>query len=128
MCPGTSLTEVYGRVKGNIVKPVLGCLGPVLAAMEPGEWPAAVKSFNLLVRLVLDGRPKVRKAAQSSLLEVLATIQRTPAAASGTDAIHRGAGARHDQGVSFREAPRTAGILPGMSVGCVSACCAWLAF
>jgi hypothetical protein len=38
----------------------LGCLGTVLAAVEPGAWPAAAPGFQLLLSFLTDARPKVR--------------------------------------------------------------------
>lgn len=39
----------------------LMCLGQVLAAVEPGAWPAAAPGFQLLLSFLTDARPKVRQ-------------------------------------------------------------------
>lgn len=47
--------------------------------MEPGAWPAATSSFQLLLYFVTDARPKIRKRACSSVIDVLAAAQTCPA-------------------------------------------------
>jgi hypothetical protein len=59
-------------------KGALQCLGQVLAAVEPGAWPAASVSFQLLLSFVTDVRPKIRKRACSSVTDVLAAAQTCP--------------------------------------------------
>jgi hypothetical protein len=40
----------------------LMCLGQVLAAVEPGAWPAAAPGFQLMISFLTDARPKVGAA------------------------------------------------------------------
>lgn len=85
------LTYEFGALgQAGVVKPIVGCLGPLLAAMDPAQWPGASKAFNLLLNLSLDHRPKIRKAAIRSLVEVLAVIKATEAQAPATQAVYRG--------------------------------------
>lgn len=60
-------------------KGALQCLGQVLSAVEPGAWPSASVSFQLLLSFITDARPKIRKRATSSVTEVLAAVQGCPA-------------------------------------------------
>lgn len=111
-----------------MVKNAVPCLGQLLAAHNPADWPSAIRPFNLLLRcagiaqglrgkaadadshaqvylvwsdgvacccnvtlsdvllpsplsrsLCLDGRAKVRRAAQSAVGDVLAGLQAAPA-------------------------------------------------
>jgi hypothetical protein len=73
------------------IKAALTCLSQLLAAMDPASWPNAAAPFGLLVSLLLDARPKVRKRAQTGVAEVLAALQRTPALAPASDALLKGA-------------------------------------
>ncbi len=72
------------------MKPVAGCLGPFLAAMDPKQWPGATRPFNLLLSLTLDSRPKVRKVAKNSIIEALAVLQSTEVHAAATQAVFKG--------------------------------------
>ena len=69
------------------LKGALSCLGTVVAALDPGNWPLAARPFQVLLAYVLDLRPKVRKRAQSSLQAVLAAIQATPAIGAASDSV-----------------------------------------
>lgn len=74
-----------------VVKPALACLCQILAAVNINDWLAAAPSFNLLLNFALDTRPKVRKAAQSGLVDVLAGLQPHPAVlAQASDAVVKG--------------------------------------
>ncbi|WIA32410.1 hypothetical protein OEZ86_003236 [Tetradesmus obliquus] len=76
------------RQQAAAAKAGLMCLGQVLAAVEPGAWPAAAPGFQLLLSFLTDARPKVRKRAQSSVSEVLAALQGSPASlAAASEAI-----------------------------------------
>eukprot|EP00879_Flechtneria_rotunda_P018341 GHRR01019238.1.p1 GENE.GHRR01019238.1~~GHRR01019238.1.p1 ORF type:complete len:243 (+),score=93.56 GHRR01019238.1:96-824(+) len=66
------------RQEAAAVKAALLCLGQVLAAVEPGAWHAASRTFQLLLSFATDNRPKVRKRAQASTGDVLAALQNSP--------------------------------------------------
>ncbi|PRW60392.1 ARM repeat superfamily [Chlorella sorokiniana] len=63
-----------------VVKNAVPCLGQLLAAHNPADWPSAIRPFNMLLSLSLDSRAKVRRAAQSAVGDVLAGLQAAPAA------------------------------------------------
>ncbi|KAK9818389.1 hypothetical protein WJX72_011834 [[Myrmecia] bisecta] len=71
------------------LKAALHCLSQITAALDPHDWPAAARPFTTLLSFCTDSRPKVRKRAQSGLVDVLAAIQSTPALAQASDAIVR---------------------------------------
>jgi ribosomal RNA-processing protein 12 len=77
VCLSTPLSTP--KPQAGIVKAACGCLGTLLAAQEPGAWPSAQPSFQLLLAHLTDSRPKVRKRAQGSVTEVLAALQHQPA-------------------------------------------------
>ncbi|KIY94702.1 hypothetical protein MNEG_13261 [Monoraphidium neglectum] len=66
------------RDQAPVVKGAIQCLGTVLAAAEPGSWAAAAPAWQLLLGFLTDGRPKVRRRAVASCLEVLAAAQTSP--------------------------------------------------
>lgn len=69
-------------------KAALGCLGQVLAAADPGAWHAAAPGLNLVLAFLTDGRPKVRRRAQTAAAEALTAIQDSPAAlAAASEAV-----------------------------------------
>eukprot|EP00887_Chlorella_sp_A99_P003957 scaffold11.g3957.t1 len=71
-----------------VLRPALGCLAQVLAAAGVADWPAALRPLNILLSGCLDHRPKVRKRATGGLVDVLAGLQRSPAAlAPASDAV-----------------------------------------
>jgi len=59
-------------------KAALQCLGQVLSAVEPGSWHAASVGFQLLLSFNTDARPKIRKRATSSVIDMLAAAQTCP--------------------------------------------------
>ena len=65
-------------------------MGYVTAAVNPAEWAPALRAFTLLLQYSTDGRPKVRKRAQYSLVDVLAALQATAALPGASDAVLRG--------------------------------------
>ena len=69
------------------LKGALSCLGTVVAALDPGNWPLAARPFQVLFAYVLDLRPKVRKRAQSGVQAVFAAIQATPAIGAASDTV-----------------------------------------
>ena len=77
-------------LQATVVRPALGSLGQVTAAVEPVEWPSAARPFAQLLRYSLDGRPKVRKRAQAAVLNVLAAAQGTAALPSASEAVLKG--------------------------------------
>jgi hypothetical protein len=72
------------------VKAAMQCLGQLLAAMDPTNWPAAAAPWALLLSFLTDARPKVRKRAAASAEEVLAALQGTPALAPASEALAAG--------------------------------------
>jgi hypothetical protein len=72
-----------------VSKAALQCLGQVLSALDPSNWAAALAPFSLLLSFSTDARPKVRRRAQTSLVEVLASIRGGPAAQPAGDALLR---------------------------------------
>ena len=72
------------------MRPALGSLGQVTAAVEPVEWPSAARPFAQLLRYSLDGRPKVRKRAHAAVLNVLAAAQGTSALPAASEAVLKG--------------------------------------
>ena len=77
-------------LQATVVRPALGSLGQVTAAVEPVEWPSAARPFAQLLHYSLDGRPKVRKRAQAAVLNVLAAAQGTSALPSASEAVLKG--------------------------------------
>ena len=65
-------------------------MGYITAAVTPTEWAPAIRPFTTLLRYSTDARPKVRKRAQSSLVDVLAALQGTPALQGASDAVLKG--------------------------------------
>ena len=56
------------------------CLTQILAAMGPSDWPAMSRGFSLTLAACLDHQPKLRKRAQSGVVDVLAALQSMPTA------------------------------------------------
>lgn len=77
-------------MQAGTLRPALACLGYVTAAVNPAEWAPALRPFTLLLQYSTDGRPKVRKRAQYSLVDVLAALQGTAALQGASDAVLRG--------------------------------------
>jgi hypothetical protein len=50
---------LFEHLQAPAAKAGLMCLGQVLAAVEPGAWPAAAPGFQLLISFLTDARPKV---------------------------------------------------------------------
>ena len=45
--------------QASLVKAALHCLGPILAALDASNWPAAAAPFAAQLSFILDNRPKV---------------------------------------------------------------------
>ena len=73
-----------------MVKAVLPCLASVLTAVNPVDWPSAVRPFAALLQRCADPRPKVRRRAQTGLVDVLAALQRSPALPDASAAVLQG--------------------------------------
>ena len=65
-------------------------MGYITAAVTPTEWAPALRPYTTLLRYSTDARPKVRKRAQSSLVDVLAALQGTPALQGASEAVLKG--------------------------------------
>lgn len=74
-------------LQANVIKAVITCLGQLTAAVDPTQWPGAVRPFGLLLQLLLDERPKVRKRAQDAAQSVLAALQDTAARQPASDTV-----------------------------------------
>ena len=48
--------------------------------MGPTDWPALSRGFGLVLTTCLDHQPKLRKKAQSGLVDILAALQTMPTA------------------------------------------------
>lgn len=59
------------------------CLCHAVCAMDPADWLASVPSFQMLISMSLDQRPKVRKRVQGGLEKAVASLQRNPSALAG---------------------------------------------
>ena len=77
--------------QAGVVKAVLPCLASVLTAVDPANWPAAVRPFTALLQHCADPRPKVRRRAQTGLVDVLAALQRSPSLPDASSAVLQGA-------------------------------------
>lgn len=77
-------------MQAGTLRAALACLGYITAAVRPTEWAPALRPFTLLLQYSTDARPKVRKRAQYSLVDVLAALQGTPALQGASDAVLRG--------------------------------------
>ena len=77
-------------LQAGTLRAALACLGNITAAVSPTEWAPALRPFTLLLRYSTDVRPKVRKRAQSSLVDVLAALQGAPALHGASHAICKG--------------------------------------
>lgn len=73
------------------MKALVACLGEVTAAVDPAQWPGAVRPFGLLLQLLLDERPKVRKRAQDAAQAVLVGLQGTSARQPASEAVLKSA-------------------------------------
>jgi ribosomal RNA-processing protein 12 len=76
-------------LQASVAKSALQCLGQVLSALDPANWAAALAPYSLLLAFTTDARPKVRKRAQASLVEVLAAARGGPAAGATSEALLR---------------------------------------
>lgn len=81
-----TILEASEAVAGPL-KGALGCLAQILRAMDPSDWPASGRAFGMLARHMLDQRPKVRKRAAGGMVEVMASIQHTPAAPHAAETL-----------------------------------------
>lgn len=91
-CAGTARVEsLPGVVQAGVMKALVACLGQVTAAVDPGQWPGAVRPFGLLLQLLLDERPKVRKRAQDAAQAVLVGLQGTSARQPASEAVLKSA-------------------------------------
>ncbi|KAL0054199.1 hypothetical protein WJX82_005285 [Trebouxia sp. C0006] len=81
-----SIVEQNDQQAGTL-RAALACLSYITAAVNPTEWAPALRPFTLLLRYSTDARPKVRKRAQYSLVDVLAALQGTPALQGASDAV-----------------------------------------
>jgi len=77
-------------LQAGTLRAALACLSYITAAVNPTEWAPALRPFTLLLRYSTDARPKVRKRAQYSLVDVLAALQGTPALQGASDAVLKG--------------------------------------
>jgi hypothetical protein len=76
--------------QASVVKAAVSCLARLTAAVDAAEWPAAVRGYSLLLRLLLDERPKVRRKAQEGIAAVLAAHQASAAASPANEALLKG--------------------------------------
>ncbi len=76
--------------QAGVVKAVLPCLASVLTAVDPADWPLAVRPFGTLLQRCADLRHKVRRRAQTGLVDVLAALQRSPALPDASAAVLQG--------------------------------------
>lgn len=73
------------------MKAAVTCLEQVTASVDPSQWPGAVRPFGLLLQLLLDERPKVRKRAQDAAQSVLAALHDTAAWQPASDTVLKSA-------------------------------------
>jgi ribosomal RNA-processing protein 12 len=66
--------------KGPVAKAGVPCLCQLLAAMGPTDWPPLSRGFGIIITTCLDHQPKLRKKAQSGLVDILAALQTVPTA------------------------------------------------
>ena len=86
----TMQTTMVAGMQASVAKAALACLSHVLAAVSPSDWPLASEPMMLLLRSCIDSRPKVRRRAQSGLVEVLAALQRSSAIADASALVAKG--------------------------------------
>jgi len=79
--------DIKHCAQAGVMKAAITCLGQVTAAVDPSQWPGAVRPFGLLLQLLLDERPKVRKRAQDAAQSVLAALRDTSARQPASDAV-----------------------------------------
>ena len=77
-------------LQAGVVKAVLPCIASVLTALDPADWPSAVRPFSVLLQHCTDPRPKVRRRAQTGIVDVLAALQRSAALPHASAAILQG--------------------------------------
>jgi len=82
--------DIVVVMQAGVVKAVLPCLASVLTAVDPADWPSAVRPFGALLQRCADSRPKVRRRAQTGLVDVLASLQRSPALPDASAAVLQG--------------------------------------
>lgn len=70
----------HSGTKGAVAKAGVPCLCQLLAAMGPTDWPALSRGFGIIITTCLDHQPKLRKKAQSGLVDILAALQTVPTA------------------------------------------------
>ena len=99
------------RLQASVIRAALPCLSHVLAALDPADWPSATQPFTLLLRFCIDARPKVRRRAQSGLVDVLAAVQRTVAIDNASALVLKGASTPTSLGKGTHPASFTTNIL-----------------
>ena len=65
-------------------------LGQITAAQDPTDWASAMEPFTLLLKLSLDPRPKVRRAAHGAVRDTLAALQALQAAGNACETVLKG--------------------------------------
>jgi len=73
----------------SLQKSAILCLGGLLKAADPDEWTNAALSFHHLLVLGIDGKPKVRRRASSSLAEVLLALRGTESGDSASEVVFK---------------------------------------
>lgn len=70
-------------------KAAILCLGGLLKSADPEEWTGAAASFHHLLILGIDGKPKVRRKAASSLAETMLAIRGTESGESASEVVFK---------------------------------------
>lgn len=83
-------TPDVSHAQAPLAKAALLNLSQLLAAMDSSAWLQAVPAVNQLLVFAMDARPKVRKRAAQSLLEMMAGLQHSPALGAASDLIAKG--------------------------------------
>ena len=83
-------SDTLVTAQAGVVKAVLPCMASVLTAVDPADWPSAVRPFGAVLQRCADPRPKVRRRAQTGLVDVLAALQRSPALPDASAAVLQG--------------------------------------
>lgn len=58
-----------------VMKAAIACLGQLVAASGPHDWAAVSPAYSLIISRLLDPHPKVRKKAQTAIVEIFAAFQ-----------------------------------------------------
>jgi len=86
-------TQVLVRViedNGNnlaIVKAAFPCLCQLLSATGGQDWPAMSRGFNIVLSACLASQPKLRKKAQSGLVDIFAALEPSPTLMHASNAV-----------------------------------------